>query len=98
MAKKIRKLSVENQTISEKPVINEKTEKIFKLMLKTMTWITGICFLLIIIFHLFNNESLDSISKALYYIGIIILISFTVIEFNEEKVKLKIQQYTEISS
>lgn len=98
MVKKNRKLSIENQTLSKEQEISEKTEKIFKFILKTMTWVTGICFLLIIIFHLFNNESLDIISKALYFIGIIILIAFTIIEFNEKKVKLKIQQFTEVSS
>lgn len=91
-------LNIKSKTKSEQPEINENTEKIYKLSLKIMTWIAGICFLLIIIFHLFNNTTLDVISKFLYYFIVIILLSFTIIEFKADKVKQKIQKYIKVSS
>lgn len=80
------------------PEITGKTEETFKRILKVMTWVVGICFLLIIGFHLFNNQVLDSISKILYYIVITILIGFTVLEFKADKIKIKIQKFTETPS
>lgn len=92
--KKPRKV-INREKQDELPQISSNTEKVYKNILKIMTWFIGISFLLIIIFHLFNNELLDSFSKILYYIVLLILILFSVIEFNADKIKLKIQNFKE---
>lgn len=72
--------------------IKEQAEKLFKKILKVMSWTVGISFIFIIILPLFENVMLDNITKILFYIGAINLIAFTIIEFVSDSVKNKIQK------
>jgi putative ribosome biogenesis GTPase RsgA len=94
MGKKSRKKRIEQKVAAEptnaqesKIKTNDKTEKVFKRILKSMSWTVGICFVLIIILPEFNNRTLDRITQVLYYIGIINLLLFTLIELIADSVK-----------
>jgi len=78
--------------IPDESPFSERTEHIFKIILRSLSWIVGICFLLIIIFPMFDNAILDIITKILFYIGIINLFIFTILEFVSELIKQKIEK------
>ncbi|KAA3617409.1 MAG: hypothetical protein D8M58_02465 [Calditrichaeota bacterium] len=94
MKKKNNSKKKKSQNQPEEIVFTEETEAIFKKILRIMTWIVGLCFVLIIIFHLFNDKTMDIITRILFFIGIINLLVFTLLEFIGDKVKLKIQKIT----
>ena len=71
---------------------SDKTIKIYKVILKTMGWIVGVSFILVIILPLFEDTSLDTITKYIFRIGILTLLTFTVIEFIGDSVKQKIEK------
>lgn len=71
----------------EEKQYSEKTEVVFKRILKTMSWTVGICFILIIVLFEFNNRFLDQLTQVLYYIGIINLLLFSVLELISDSVK-----------
>ena len=98
MAKKQkRKLGVvESIPVQEKAEFSEKTIKIYKRILKVMSWAVGISFILIIVLHLFNNEFLDAFAKYLFRFGVINLIAFTVLEFIGDTVKHKIERIIKV--
>jgi len=94
MAKKSKKKRPERKNTGiieentpEKKEFSEKTEKVFKSILRSMSWIVGVCFVLIIILPQFNDNTLDQITQILYYIGIINLLLFTVIELVADNFK-----------
>lgn len=95
MAKKQKKKSVRSENIvqTEQPEITEDTEKLYKRILRVMSWIVGVCFFLIIILPLFENVTLDRITKVLYYIGILNLLAFTVFEFTAGSFKRFLQKH-----
>jgi len=76
---------------------SEKTIVIYKRILKIMSWIVGVCFILIIILHLFNNAGLDILAKWLFRFGVLNLIAFTVLEFIGDTVKVKIERIIDVS-
>jgi len=82
-----------NQEINSENQFSEAVEKKFKLLLKIMSWVVGISFVMIIILPELNNKTLDSITRVLYYIGIITLLSFLVIEFVSDSVKSIISRF-----
>jgi hypothetical protein len=98
MAKNKQKASKNSSDEIIKPEVSEKTEKIFKKILKIMSWTVGICFILIIILPMFENYILDVITKILFNIGAITLIIFTLIEFVSDFVKIKIEKLIEHTS
>jgi cell division protein FtsW (lipid II flippase) len=94
MAKKSKKRKTENKRIGvvdsheqEEKQHSEKIEKVFKRLLRSMSWIVGICFVLIIILPQFNSNTLDKVTQILYYIGIIHLLLFTIIELIADNFK-----------
>ena len=87
---------VESIQVQEKVEFGEKTIKIYKMILKVMSWSVGTCFILIIVLHLFNNEFLDALAKYLFRFGVINLIAFTVLEFIGDTVKHKIERIIKV--
>lgn len=83
--KKIKEMSVENN-------FSEETEALYKKILRIMTWIVSVCFVLIIILPLFNNVLLDRFTRILFFIGIINLFIFTLLEFIGDSIKRKLQK------
>ncbi|MGD9897889.1 MAG: hypothetical protein AB7T22_02065 [Calditrichaceae bacterium] len=83
--KNIRKQQTKKQqyeSMSEREDITRpEVEKLYKNIIRIMSWIVGFCFIMIIILPEFNSILLDKITKILFYIGIINLLVFTVIEF-----------------
>ena len=100
MAKKQKRkpVIIENKPEIQENEYSEKTIKTYKMILKIMSWTVGVCFILIIILPLFENESLDVLSKYLFRFGILNLIAFTVIEFIGDTVKQKIEKFIKVAS
>ncbi len=99
MAKKTRKKRIDKQADNRSSAskdqmigIDASTERLFKRILKTMSWIVGVAFVLIIILPQFNSKALDSLTQVLYYIGIINLLLFTLIEMVADSVKKMLQK------
>ncbi|MCB0283115.1 MAG: hypothetical protein H6627_01290 [Calditrichae bacterium] len=90
MAKKQKNKPLKNNDLNkteEQTEFSEATEALYKKILRVMSWIVGICFVLIIILPLFENVTLDRITKVLYYIGVINLLAFTIFEFIADSFK-----------
>ena len=66
------------------PVIDHK----FKILLKIMSWVVGISFISIIILPLFEFYLVDIIVKFLYFIGLINLILFAILELFAQTIKI----------
>lgn len=64
-----------------------KVERIYKISLRIMSWIVGIAIFLVIILFYFNSPAIDVLSQVIFYIGIITLIVFLVIELVGNNVK-----------
>jgi len=99
MAKKQKRRPPSFENISQpgKKEFSEKTIIIYKRILKVMSWIVGVSFVLIIIMHLFNNPVLDIIAKYLFRFGVLTLIAFTLLEFISDTVKQKIEGLINVS-
>jgi len=94
MAKKPKRRLIQESIVKPDEIeILDETELLFKKVLKTMSWIVGICFILIIILPMFENKDLDNITKILYYIGIINLLAFTILEFAGNSFKQFLQKH-----
>ncbi len=80
----------------EEPEYPEKVEKLFKLILRVLSWTVGIAFVLIIILPEFNSPVLDKITRVIYLIGISSLLIFIVIEFFASNVKNLINRFVHV--
>ena len=100
MAKKQKKRppSFNNVSQPETKEFSERTINIYKTILRVMSWAVGVCFILIIILHLFNNPVLDVIGKYLFRFGVLNLIAFTFLEFIGDTVKQKIEGIIKVSN
>ena len=67
--------------------ISSEAEKKFKNLLRIMSWIVGICFLLIIILPNFEFFLLDEIVKIIFYLGVFNLFLFAFMEFFGKGIK-----------
>ncbi len=94
MAKRKEKSQQKHKKQSEpkEVIFPEKVEKIFKYILRTLSWIVGIAFVLVIILPEFNSPFLDRITRVLYLTGISCLLVFLVIEFFAENIKSMINR------
>ncbi len=90
MAKK-HTVKTKKTTTEEKKVYSEKTERIFKIMLRTMSWTVGIAFASILVLPYLNNPVVDIINRYIFNTGLLVLIVFTVIEFVADSVKSRIE-------
>ena len=84
---KTTKKSKEEIKEKEKQEFDPKVEKALKIFIKTMSWVGGICFLLVIILPEFNNPLLDKITQFVFAVGAVILLSFLFIELLSERIK-----------
>jgi hypothetical protein len=78
------KKKVEEKAINE---ISPKIEEKFKLGLHIMSWIVGLSFIAIIILCTFKIPTLDILVKMLFYLGIINLLLFAVVELFGASIK-----------
>ncbi len=62
-------------------------EKIFKYILKSLSWTVGIAFVMVILLPEFNSPTLDQITRVFYLLGISCLIVFLIIEFFADDIK-----------
>lgn len=95
MAKKQKSKPLKNESLVTNDLIefSDETESLYKKILRIMSWIVGVCFVLIIILPLFENVTLDRITKVLYYIGVINLLAFTIFEFVADSFKRFLQKH-----
>jgi len=82
------KNNVSNKNNASKNVINPEIENKFKLLLKIMSWVVGVCFVLIILLPLINSNFIDILVKVLYFIGLINLLLFAILEFFGQNIKV----------
>jgi hypothetical protein len=68
--------------------IHPDIEHKFKILLKTMSWVVGVSFVLIIILPLFDFYLVAILVKSLYFIGLINLLLFAILEFFGQNVKI----------
>ena len=72
----------------------EIVENKFKLILRSMSWIVGVCFILIIILPNFEFFLVDIIVKIIFYMGVLTLILFAILEMFGVSVKKYMNKYT----
>lgn len=93
MAKKSNKKQITNSQQEEnKTLIAPEVEALFKRMLRIMSWIVGICFTLIITLPNFDFGLLDISIKIIFYIGVLTLLLFILIEMFGENVKINLSR------
>ena len=64
-----------------------EVEHIYKIVLRIMSWVVGSTIFLVIILFYFNSPVIDIFSQIIFYIGIITLLLFLVIELIGNNVK-----------
>jgi hypothetical protein len=84
---------VQDPTKEETPVFPEKVETKFKQILRIMSWIVGICFTLIIILPNFKFFMVDFIVKFVFYLGVLNLFLFAILEMFGTSVKRQISKH-----
>ena len=94
MRKKQRVKKQEVKNIQEEVTFSKETEALYKKILRIMTWIVAVSFVLIIILPLFDNDTLDRFTRILFFIGIINLLIFTLLEFIGDSIKRTIQKFS----
>ncbi|WP_456443849.1 hypothetical protein [Caldithrix abyssi] len=72
---------------AEEAQFPEKVEKIFKYILKGLSWTVGIAFVMVIILPEFNTPFLDKVTRVFYLTGITCLLVFLIIEFFAANIK-----------
>ncbi|HGY56711.1 MAG TPA: hypothetical protein ENK44_13480 [Caldithrix abyssi] len=73
-------IKTENEEIDE-------VEKIYKLITRIMSWIVGVTAISVVVLPEFNSIVLDKLTQVLYYIFIITLLLFILLEFVGKLVK-----------
>jgi hypothetical protein len=89
MGKKSKRRSriIEEKKIEKSSEFSDVVEERFKLILKVMSWVVGICFSLIIILPNFDFVLVDVIVKFVFFLGVFNLIMFGVLEMFGNSVK-----------
>ena len=90
MAQKISKAHEEKKkfkALEEEEEYSPEVIRIYKILLRTMSWIVGVTFASVLILPEFNSPLLDKITKVLFLIGFTDLIIFIIIEFVSDNVK-----------
>ncbi len=64
-----------------------KTEHIYKMIVRIMSWIVGIAAGIVLILPEFNSGLLDQITKTVFQFAFSVMLVFLVIEFIREPVK-----------
>jgi hypothetical protein len=87
LTKEEQKLANKNLKSSNDLEFSPKVERIYKIALRVMSWVVGSAIFLVIILFYFNSPTIDIISQIIFYIGIVTLIVFLVIELIGANVK-----------
>ncbi|OQX95169.1 hypothetical protein B6I21_06835 [candidate division KSB1 bacterium 4572_119] len=90
MAQKTSKAHEEKKKFKEQDEEQEYSPevlRIYKTLLRTMSWIVGVTFASVLVLPEFNSPFLDKITKVLFLIGFVDLIIFIIIEFVSDNVK-----------
>lgn len=82
------KTNLSKNVIDSDSRIHPKIDFKFKILLKIMSWVVGVSFISIIILPLFDFYLVDVIVKFLYFIGLINLILFAILEFFAQNIKI----------
>jgi hypothetical protein len=82
------KSSLSKNVNESDPKIHPEIDLKFKILLKIMSWVVGVSFVSIIILPLFDFYLVDVIVKFLYFIGLINLILFAILEFFAQNIKI----------
>lgn|GEM_PF-1925034 len=82
------KKSINPEHNTEVVLFSPQVNKIYKIVLRTMSWIVGLAILMVIVFFYFNSPLIDRISQVVFYIGIVTLILFIIIELVSIKFKI----------
>ena len=94
-AKKVQSNQVLNKKENkekEQVTFSPKVEKIYKLILRAMSWIVGVALILVIALFYFDSPAVDQLSQFIFYIGIVTLVIFIVIELVGYKFKLTLSK------
>ena len=96
MAKKSKRKNavIQDQRAGEVPVFSEEVETKFKQILRIMSWIVGISFTLIIILPNFNFFMVDWIVKFVFYLGVLNLLLFAVLEMFSTSIKRQLSKFS----
>jgi len=87
------KKNTNNFKQEEIPEIKPEIETKFKSLLRIMSWVVGISFTSLIILPNFEFSLVDFIVKFLFFLGLINLILFAVLEFFAQPIKLYFNKY-----
>lgn len=96
--KQDKKQQQKNQSTADNkgnPEFSEKVERIYKIMMRLMSWIVGSAIFLVIVLFYFNSPVVDTISQVIFYIGIVTLILFLVIELIGDNIKNYLSRITD---
>ncbi len=72
----------------KEPQIHPEVESKLKIVMKIMSWVVGISFSLLIILPIFEFAYVDEIVKFLFFLGLINLLLFAVLEFFAQTIKV----------
>lgn len=78
--------SVAQREFSEES-FSPEVEKRYKLILRIMSWIVGSSIVSVIFLFYFNSPAIDKLSQVIFYIGILTLVLFIVIEIVGSQLK-----------
>jgi hypothetical protein len=89
MGKKSKRRSkvINEKKIAQEPEFSDDVEEKFKLILRVMSWVVGICFALIIILPNFDFMLVDFLVKFIFFLGVLNLLLFGVLEMFGTSVK-----------
>lgn len=87
-----------SQKDSKESVFSPRVERVYKLALRSMSWIVGTAIIMVIGLFYFDSPTIDKISQIIFYIGIITLILFIIVELASFKFKLVISKLISESS
>jgi hypothetical protein len=94
MAKKSKRKNIVIQDQKQEGIqeFSDQVESKFRQILRVMSWIVGICFTLIIILPNFDFFMVDFIVKFLFFLGVLNLLLFAVLEMFGTSVKRQISK------
>ena len=81
------------EKIDKDQEFSPEVEEKFKMILRIMSWVVGICFTLIIILPNFDFYLVDVIVKFVFYLGVLNLILFALFELFGNAIKNFIGNY-----
>ncbi len=81
------------ETTQEDDAAAQQVNKIYKRILRTMSWTVGSAFILVILLPEFNTSFLDRLTRYIFLLGIITLLAFILIEFIGDQLKKLIRYF-----